>query len=147
MPDSASDEATAEERPFVFLYSLRVEPDDIDVMNHANNVVYLRWVQEVATAHWRAAATPQQQTDFTWVVLRHEIDYLAPALLGEELEARTWVGKAKGARFERYVEIRRTRDSQPLARACSVWCPLDPATGKPRRIDDALRQRFLQPPD
>lgn len=28
-----------------------VLPEDIDQLHHVNNVVYLRWVQEVAVAH------------------------------------------------------------------------------------------------
>ena len=124
----------------VFEMSLRVVADDIDGMHHANNIVYLRWVQEVAIAHWVAVATAAQQADYAWVASRHEIDYLRPALLGDELTARTWVGEVTGARFERHVEIRRTRDGQTLARARSVWVALDVRTGRPRRIDPSLRQ-------
>lgn len=75
--------------PRVFVLPLQVVEADIDLMGHVNNIVYLRWVQEVATAHWNAAATEQQKTDYAWVVLRHEIDYKRPALLSEALEART----------------------------------------------------------
>jgi acyl-CoA thioesterase FadM len=32
----------------------------------------------------------------TWVVLRHEVDYLRPAFEGEEITVRTW--EASGAR-------------------------------------------------
>jgi acyl-CoA thioester hydrolase len=35
-----------------FEYKIKVFPADIDTMGHANNVVYLRWVQEAAAAHW-----------------------------------------------------------------------------------------------
>ncbi len=55
--------------------------DDIDEQNHVNNTVYLRWVQDVATAHWRAITSPEAQEMIGWVVLRHEIDYKTPATL------------------------------------------------------------------
>src|SRR5260370_29324222 len=48
-----------------------VAPNDIDDRGHVNNVVYLRWVQEVAAAHWEAAAAPQEHAHTAWVVLRH----------------------------------------------------------------------------
>jgi len=131
--------------PVVFALPLKVSEDDIDARGHANNVVYLRWVQEAATAHWQAGATAQQQADYAWVVARHEIDYLAPALAGEELLARTWVGEASGARFERYVEIWRPKDERLLARARSVWVALDGRTGRPRRVDAGLQRRFRAP--
>ena len=39
-----------------------VIPEDFDELGHVNNVVYLRWIQDIATAHWRAAATPAHST-------------------------------------------------------------------------------------
>ena len=128
--------------PVVYEHPLIVGEDDIDGRGHANNVVYLRWAQEAATAHWRAGATAEQQADYAWVVVRHEIDYLAPALPGEALVARTWVGEASGARFERFVEIWRPQDDRLLARARSVWVALDARTGRPRRVDPDLQRRF-----
>jgi acyl-CoA thioester hydrolase len=53
---------------------ISVLPGDIDEQNHVNNTVYLRWVQDVATAHWRSVASPKAQENIGWVVLRHEID-------------------------------------------------------------------------
>jgi acyl-CoA thioester hydrolase len=137
-------EPALEGKPTVYEVRLEVATDDIDAMNHANNIVYLRWVQEAATAHWFAAATEQQQAEYAWVVLRHEIDYLRPALLGDELIARTHVGEATGARFVRHVEIWRQHDNQLLARARSVWAAIDRRTGRPRRVDEALRLRFYE---
>jgi len=83
--------------------TVSVRPDDIDEQNHVNNTVYLRWVQEVATAHWRALASQQAQKTIGWVVLRHEIDYKASAVVGEQMLLRTWVGKATRLTFERFT--------------------------------------------
>jgi hypothetical protein len=58
-----------------FEMTVPVLSGDIDEQNHVNNTVYLRWVQDVATAHWRAIASPEAQQMIGWVVLRHEIDY------------------------------------------------------------------------
>lgn len=126
----------------VFKLKVRVAPKDIDEQNHVNNLVYLRWVQEVATAHWQAIASPEAQTTLGWVVLRHEIDYKAPALLGDEIELWTRVGKATRLTFERFTEIRRLRDGQMLARARTLWCPVDPATGRPTRVSVEVRSQF-----
>src|SRR2546430_11296039 len=75
-----------------------VLPGDIDEQNHVNSAGYLRWVQDVATAHWRAVASPDAQENIAWVVLRHEIDYKAPAIVGDEVVLRTWVAKLPGLR-------------------------------------------------
>ncbi len=123
---------------------IRVLPDDIDELGHVNNVVYLRWVQDIAVAHWRHLATPEQQQALIWVVIRHEIDYKHPAMAGDELVARTWVGVASRRTFERHTEIARA-DGRLLARARTLWCPLDPATHRPVSVDDDVRARFSVP--
>jgi len=116
--------------------------DDIDEQNHVNNTVYLRWIQEVATAHWRAIASPEAQEASGWVVLRHEIDYKAPAALGDEIVLRTWVGKATRLTFERFTEIRRNRDGRLLSEARTLWCPIDAQTSRPVRVSADLRAQF-----
>ena len=125
-----------------------VLPADIDEQNHVNNTVYLRWVQDVATAHWRAIASPEVQQAIGWVVLRHEIDYKAPAGVGDEILLRTWVGQATRLTFERFTEIRRKTglrggiDNQLLSQARTLWCPIDTKTGKPVRVSAAVRSQF-----
>ena len=125
-----------------FQLALRAEAADIDALGHVNNIVYLRWVQEAAVAHWRAVASVAAQAEIVWVVLRHEIDYTAPALLGNEVLVKTWVGQAAGLTFERHTEIMRASDEQLLARARTLWCPVSTQTGRPQRIKRELRALF-----
>lgn len=132
-------------RPARFEQLIAVRPEDIDERGHVNNVVYLRWVQEVAGAHWTRATTPAERAALGWVVLRHEIDYKLPARLGDQIVARTWVGENTAATYERHVELLRAADGRLLARARSLWCPVDPQTGRPRRMDPALNERFFEP--
>ena len=115
---------------------------DIDEQNHVNNTVYLRWVQDVATAHWRAIASRDAQATMGWIVLRHEIDYKAPAMLGDEIVLRTWVGTATRLTFERFTEIRRKSDGQLLSQTRTLWCPTNAQTGRPMRVSTELRTQF-----
>jgi acyl-CoA thioester hydrolase len=75
-------------------------------------------------------------------VLRHEIDYQSPAVLGDEIELRIWVGKASGLTFERFTEVWRKNETKLLARARTLWCPIDPQTGRPTRVSDGVRLQF-----
>ncbi len=125
-----------------FERTLIITPADIDGLGHVNNVVYLRWAQDIATAHWEAAATREQQEHLAWVALRHEIDYKHPALLNDDVLASTWVGTADAVRFERFVEILRARDRKLLAAVRTLWCPITRATGRVTRVDDAVRRVF-----
>lgn len=125
-----------------FETALTVADADIDELGHVNNVVYLRWAQDVATAHWRAAATSEQVDAIAWVALRHEIDYKLAAVLGDRIIASTWVGSAEAIRFERFVEILRASDRRVLAAARTIWCPINRATGRPTRVGEDVRRVF-----
>jgi len=122
--------------------TLAVQPADIDRQNHVNNTVYVRWIQEVATAHWNATAPIPARDDIGWVVLRHEIDYKSPACLGDEIILRTWVGQATRLTFERFVEVLRQADRKLLAQARTLWVPINPETAKPTRVPPEVRERF-----
>jgi acyl-CoA thioester hydrolase len=125
-----------------FEIPIRVEPADIDELGHVNNIVYLRWVQEAAVAHWRAGAPSADQEKLVWVVLRHEIDYRHPAHAGDDLIARTWVGAASRLKFERHTEILRAADRRLLAKALTLWCPIDARTGRPTPVSAEVRSIF-----
>ena len=122
-----------------------VAPSDIDELGHVNNVIYLHWVQDAAIAHWSAAATAEQQSEVAWVAIRHEIDYKHPAMPGDAIIARTWVGTAEANKFERHTEILRAADHKVLARARTVWCPINRVTGRLTRVSDEVRARFSVP--
>ena len=127
-----------------FEITVTVHPADIDQQNHVNNTVYLRWVQEVATAHWDATAPATMRNAIGWVVLRHEIDYKTPACLGDEIVLRTWVGEATRITFERFTEVRKLSPGGQtlLAQARTIWVPINPETGKPTRVPPEVRSRF-----
>ena len=115
---------------------------DIDEQSHVNNTVYLRWIQDVAIAHWKSLASAQSQAAIGWIVLRHEIDYKLPASFGDEIVLRTWVGQASRLKFERFTEVRRRIDNQLLSQARTLWVPIDVRTGKPTRVSAELRAQF-----
>ena len=129
-----------------FELPVTVQPADIDGLGHVNNVVYVRWMQDAATAHWESVTTPEERAGVTWVVTRHEVDYKAPAFLAEELVVRTWVGEPTGAVWERFIEVRRAADDRLLVKGRSLYAALDPASGRPRRVDESLRAPFERGP-
>jgi acyl-CoA thioester hydrolase len=105
-------------------------------------VTYLRWVQDAAVAHWMDAAPAEEKARLLWIVLHHEIDYLQAAHLEDAIVARTWVGTATRVRFDRHTEILRASDRRVLARARTVWCPLDTASRKPAHVSAEMRAKF-----
>lgn len=115
---------------------------DIDALGHVNNAVYVKWIQDVATAHWSAVAAPEQRDAHVWVVTRHEIDYLRQTLDGETLTLTTWVGDAKGARFDRHVEIAGP-DGVVRVQAITTWALIDRATGRLTRVRADIAAPFI----
>lgn len=117
-------------------------PADIDELGHVNNAVWVRWLQDVATAHWLARAEPADLDAYVWVVIRHEVDYLGNVRAGETVTARTWVGDApRGARFDRHVEFARP-DGKVRVRAKTTWAMVDRATARVVRVPPRIAARF-----
>jgi acyl-CoA thioester hydrolase len=123
-----------------FSHSFRVGNEDIDQQGHVNNVAYVRWVQEVAVAHWNAVVNLETRSALTWILTRHEIDYLRQTFENDDVTATTWVGKASRVTCERFTEI--SRGGEILVRARSVWCLIDRSSLKPARISSEMRIVF-----
>ena len=126
----------------VFIVPLDIGPQHIDANGHVNNVVYVGWLQDAGTAHWNARFDAQTRARWSWVALRHEIDYLrgiGPDETG--VVASTWVGDPHGPRFNRYVRI---EDGQGrlCAQGVSEWCLVDAATLRPQRIPATMLPTF-----
>lgn len=126
----------------VFEIPIVVRSEDIDDNDHVNNVVYLKWIFDVALAHWQVSAPPEMQATFGWVATRHEIDYRREALLGDPIVARTWIGTVDSRKFERRTAIVRTSDNAVLARGTSYWALISRATGKITRIPPEMVALF-----
>jgi acyl-CoA thioester hydrolase len=123
--------------PITFQHPLNIHSSDIDDLGHVNNVVYLRWVQEVSAAHWALLSTEEIRKTYAWVVARHEIDYKAAALPGDELHAETWVGETEGVRSVRYVNIL-NKAGKLLAAARTTWVLIDAISGRPKKIEGVI---------
>jgi len=126
----------------VFELPVTVSDSDIDELDHVNNIVYLRWVQEAASAHWAVLSNAGINEKYVWVVLRHEIDYLQPALRNDTIMAHTWVGKNAGVKSERHTQLYNTVTGKKLAEAVTTWCLLDAVTMRPRRIEADILSLF-----
>ena len=122
----------------IFEFSFAVLPEHLDALQHVNNVVYVQWMQDIATKHWTSFASPELEKKILWVARRHEIDYLSQAFLNDELVMRTWTGDHAAVSWDRHYEIIRKADNKKIITAKSVWVLLDKKTFKPKRIDEEV---------
>ena len=123
-----------------FSHSFPAAAEDIDTQGHVNNVAYVKWIQDVAVAHWFSVTTEEARKKHIWMVTRHEIDYKKQAFENEEIVVTTWVGEPTRISWERLTEIR--RGEYLLVKARSVWCLIDRETLKPTRITSELKKLF-----
>ena len=122
-----------------------VGPDEIDEQGHANNVVFVAWMQAAAIAHSAVLGwTPERyrKLGLGWVARSHAIEYLRPAFAGEEIVVQTHVAEMKKATSKRVYRIVRRADRELLAKAETHWAFVNYATGKPTRIPAEILQSF-----
>jgi len=132
-----------------FRRSRVIAREDIDELDHVNNVVWLGFAVKLAMAHSAALGLDMatyRRLGRVWVARRHEIDYLRSALAGDEIVEETWVVEMRAAR-----SIRRARflaqDGAELVRCKMEWAFVDLATQRPRRVPREVLERFTPVPD
>lgn len=111
---------------------------DLDELNHVNNVTYVQWIQDIAQLHWKELTKSLAEDNCVWVVIKHEIEYVRQAILGDEVTIQTWVGETKGVKSVRHVAF--YKGSELLVNAITTWCLLDSKTLRPTRISEELKK-------
>lgn len=126
-----------------FTRMLRVEPEHIDVLGHVSNQVYLAWLLAAAEDHSSEVGLSwarYREIGGVFVVRRHELDYLAPAFVGEELKVETWISGHGRASSQRAYTIH--RGDRCLMRAQTKWAFIDLESGRPIRIPAEVLAAF-----
>jgi len=123
-----------DQTPRGFTKAFAARPEHIDELGHVNNAVWVQWIQDIATAHWDAAARAVDHEKFFWVVVRHEIDYRGNIAQGESAIGETFIpDPPKGARSVRTVTFTDAQ-GKVLVSARTTWAMLDRATQRLARV-------------
>lgn len=121
-----------------FVIDLTVMAEDIDGLGHANNAVYVSWLERCAWRHSQRLGldlTVYRNLDRAMAVVRHEVDYLAAAYEGDELQLATWiVDWDQRLRMTRRFQLRRASDGVTLLRAQTTFVCIELSSGKPKRM-------------
>jgi acyl-CoA thioester hydrolase len=132
--------------PRIYVKRFRVGEASIDAHGHVNNQDYLRWMEEIAIEHSSAQGWTMERyltSGASWFVRSHFIEYLRPALLGDEIAAYTWVTAMEGRTSPRRTLFVRIADRrQILAKAETVWAFVDIKTGRSIAVSDEVRSAF-----
>lgn len=132
--------------PEIFEQTIKVTKDDLDELEHVNNVRYVQWIQDIAKAHWEKRAPEEMKKEFFWVVIRHEVDYKQQAFLEDELLLKTFIGDQTHVTSTRHVTILNLNKEtgKVLVEAKSTWCLMNLETKRPFKITPQMLQIFTK---
>jgi acyl-CoA thioester hydrolase len=130
----------------VYDYEMIVPKSAIDANDHVNNVFYIQWMQDAATAHSTYLGfTPEfyEVSEGTWVARSHYIEYLKPSFLGDEIVIQTWISSIKRSISNREYAFFRKSDKALLAKAKTVWIYINIKSGRPIAIPKELLEKYV----
>lgn len=141
------------DQPEAFTIDIDVEAEHIDELGHANNAVYVVWLERCAWQHSQSLGLgleDYQRLDRAMAVLRHEIDYLAAAYRGDRLQLATWIVQSdQRLKMKRNFQLVRPADATTLLRAQTTFVCIQMSSGKPKRMPPEFVEgygRALVPP-
>lgn len=125
-----------------FEKTITVKTEDLDELEHVNNVRYVQWIQDISKEHWQSKAPKEIQDSAVWVVMNHNIAYKNAAKLDDTIQIKTHIEKSRGAISVRVVEMFDNKTNRLLVRSSTEWCLLNAKTFKPMRIPEAIYKVF-----
>ena len=126
----------------IYKTELTVTKEDLDELNHVNNVRYVQWINDIAKAHWLKNASKQLLENYYWVVINHNIHYKGAAFLNETLSLKTYVIKSEGVSSTRIVEIYNKQTKKLLVKSQTSFCLINSKSHKPSRITEEIIDLF-----
>lgn len=127
----------------IFQMSVSVESSSIDLLGHVNNREYIRWMEEAATKHAASCGwtfETLRSAGLAWVVRQHWVEYLKPALLGDDLNVCTWVQNMRRVSSLRRYAIMRGTDL--LMVGATEWVLVDYQKRRPIVIPQDVQSSF-----
>lgn len=135
--------------PDPHVLKVQVQPSHIDIMQHTNNVVYLQWLEDAAWDHSRHLGLDEaayQRLGHGMVARRHELDYLQPTFLDEEVLLATWILHTDRLSIRRAYQFVRAAHAdvpaQTVFRGRTQWVCVDIKEGRVRRMPAEFQQAY-----
>ena len=129
----------------IYSHRLDVRFRDCDPLGHANNAVFLTYLEQARLHCWKALwGFGEAGSTVPGVIMaRAEIDYRRPAYYGQTLEIRIALAAIGKTSFTYDYEIV-DEEEHLIASARTVQVMYDYAVGKPVPIPDDIRQKMLK---
>jgi acyl-CoA thioester hydrolase len=138
-----------EDMSSVFDLRIKVKPEHIDVLGHVNNVVYVQWMQDVASAHIETLGVGLDQyleMKHAMVAVEHHVQYRKAAMLDDDVILRTWLYEINALYSFRQYAFFNAKDHSLLFTGNTKWACIEIASGRPKRMSPTFIQAY-QPID
>ena len=138
-----------EDMSSVFDLKIKVKPEHIDVLGHVNNVVYVQWMQDVASAHIETLGVGLDQyleMKHAMVAVEHHVQYRKAAMLDDDVILRTWLYEINALYSFRQYAFFNAKDNSLLFTGNTKWACIEIASGRPKRMSPTFIQAY-QPID
>ena len=129
-----------------FIHTLQVMFFDTDAAGVVHNIAYLRFIETARTLFaiklgmdWNFI----RETSIYPVIVRTEIDYRRPAIIGDNLEIHAWLGEASKARFWCHFKIIRPSDQVLIATSQQSLAFVQMPEGRPLRLPEGFPTPFV----
>ena len=131
-------------KPYISLWQVTTE--QIDHYNHANNVVYVSQLEKTSWEHSNFLGLTIEQyqaLDRGMAICRHEIDYLAAAVLGDRISCATWIVACDHKlKLTRQFQFIRDSDGITLLKARTEFVCIALSSGKPKRMPSIFANTY-----
>jgi len=131
---------------FTYTHPITVRYRDLDPQGHVNNAVYLTYLESARIGYYQQVGIyrPEQQVLTGLVVVRNEIDYLAPIGLGQKLSVSLRVERLGHKSIAFAFQMASLPDERPLAQGRSVMVAYDNDAQQGVPIPPEWREMILQ---
>jgi len=136
------------ENPHRYTHRRKVQHYELDSAGHVNNAIYLNWLEQAKIEACAEAGYPLSRLREIGIVIvqtRIEVEYLRPALDGDEIEVRSWLAAMARTHGTWAHEVYRLDSGELLCRAWSTGAFLN-LEGHPTRAPEPFIQAVLEGP-
>ena len=128
------------------ILEFQVLKENIDVLGHVNNKVYLDWCEIVSWDHSKSLGiSPETYQDLrcACVVINNKIEYLGSLFENDSIIISTWITKTDSRlKLSRLFQVIRLEDNKTVFRSNVDYVCISLDTYKPIRMPELLKKAY-----
>lgn len=129
---------------YTYYHPITVRYRDLDPQGHVNNTVYLTYLESARLGYYEAVDIWRKDSGLStgMVVVHNDIDYVAPVLLGDDVQVGIQLTRlgTKSLTFEFQIESK--NDGRVFAKGQSIMVAYDNQAEKSIPIPEDWRERI-----